>query len=235
MSIASMTNVAYARRTDNDLPVPKGVAAVNAAAHGSHGADDAVTSALGALVAYFPTEINVLYTAVVAAITTAGGAAPTTQWVAFVVVLVLTPVAVWFVYATRVRNGGAPLPTSLQTWPVAEMATATVAFAIWAGALPASPLQRIPGYTPALAAVVVLSGTAVLGWIAALLQRPIDAGPPVVASPPGRPSAPGPTTPPVGGTPTGPATTGPAPTGPPSTTPTPSGPATTTRRVPPSP
>jgi hypothetical protein len=172
-----MTNVAFARRTDNALPMPRGVASVNAAAHGSTSSDDAVMSALGTLVAYFPTEINVLYTAVVAAVSAAADAQLTTQWVAFSIVLVLTPVAVWFVYATRVRSSGKPLPISVRTWPVAEMITATVAFTIWAGALPGSPLQHIPGYTAAVAGVVVLAGTAVLGWIASLLQRPINAGP----------------------------------------------------------
>jgi len=177
MSIASMTNVAFARRTDNALPIPKGVASVNAAAHGSTGSDDAITSALGTLVTYFPTEINVLYTAVVAAVASAADSPLATQWVAFFVVLVLTPVSVWFVYATRVRNSGGQLPVSVRVWPIAEMVTATIAFAIWAGALPGSPLQRIPGYTAALAGVVVLAGTAVLGWIAALLQRPINPAP----------------------------------------------------------
>lgn len=183
MSIASMSSVAFARRTDNALATPKGVSSVNAAAHGSTGSDDAVTSALGTAVAYFPTEINVLYTAVVAAVAAAADAQLTTQWVAFIIVLVLTPVAVWFVYATRVRSSGAPLPIPVRTWPVAEMVTASVAFAIWAGALPGSPLQHIPGFTAALAGVVVLAGTAVLGWIASLLQRPIQAGPAIPAAP----------------------------------------------------
>ena len=118
-----MTNVAFARRTDNTLPIPKGVAGVNAAAHGTSGSDDAVTNALGTLVTYFPTEINVLYTAVVAAVSTAAGASLTTQWVAFVVVLLLTPAAVWFVYATRVRNSGKPFPTAVGAWPIAEPRT----------------------------------------------------------------------------------------------------------------
>jgi hypothetical protein len=65
-----------------------------------------------------------------------------------------------------------------------EMVIASVAFIIWAGALPGSPLQQIPGYSATLAGVVVLAGTAVLGWIAALFQRPIQTGPPTAGSPP---------------------------------------------------
>src|SRR5512144_1263233 len=136
MSIASMTNVAFARRTDNTLPIPKGVASVNSAAHGSTNSDDAVTSALGTVVAYVPTEINVLYTAVIAAVAGTDRLHLTAQWVAFAIVLVLTPTAVWFVYATRVRSSGSPFPTSLLTWPIAEMVTASLASPTSAAPLP---------------------------------------------------------------------------------------------------
>jgi hypothetical protein len=175
MSIASMTNVAFARRSDTTPSVPNGVAAVNEAAHGSDPSNDSVTSALGAIVAYFPSEINILYAAIVAAITATATKSLSGQWMAFWFTLGLTPLAVWFVYAARVHAAGKELPLKPQTWPIMEMVVGAIAFAIWAGTLPGSPLQQIPNYTPTLAGVVLLVGTTLLGWIAAIFQRTINA------------------------------------------------------------
>ena len=108
MSITSMTNVAFARRSDTTPPIPQGVAAVNEAAHGSSASNDSVTSALGTIVAYFPSGINILYAAIVAAITTTTTKSFTGQWVAFWFTLALTPLSVWLctprVCARRART-----------------------------------------------------------------------------------------------------------------------------------
>jgi FtsH-binding integral membrane protein len=173
MSIVSMTNVAFARRTDTAPPVPRDAKMVNEAAHGTEGANDALTTAMGAVIAYFPSEINVLYTAVVAAIASTTSTTMAGQWAAFWFMLVMTPLAVWFVYAARVRAADKPLPIHPKSWPWAEIIVSTVAFAIWAGALPGSPLREIDDYSSTLAGVVVIVGTAVLGWLAAVFQRPI--------------------------------------------------------------
>jgi hypothetical protein len=120
MSIVSMTNVAFARRTDTAPEIPAGVSGVNAAAHGEEQSNDAITNAMGVAIAYFPSEINVLYTAIIAAIATTSTSSHTGQWVAFVFVLALTPIAVWFVYAARVRADGKALPLQPKSWPIAE-------------------------------------------------------------------------------------------------------------------
>src|ERR1700716_426146 len=110
MSLVPMTNVAFARRSDTAPPVPKGASEVNSAAHGAAAPHDAITDALGVIIAYFPAEINVLYAAVVAALVANDTRSLAGQWVAFWFILALTPVAVWFVYAARVKAAGKLLP-----------------------------------------------------------------------------------------------------------------------------
>jgi RsiW-degrading membrane proteinase PrsW (M82 family) len=207
MSLVSMTNVAVARRSDTKQKVPTGPADVNAAAHGdTTPSNDAITTAMGAVISYFPSEISVLYTAIVAAITitsTNAAKGPTTQsgqWVAYAVTCVLTPLAVLLLYAARVRATppaqqktseakayldkdpadrsehpptlGTPL-LKWKQWPLTEMIVSTIAFTLWAAALPASPFREIKQYTGTVAGVVVLVGTTVLGWAASAFPQQI--------------------------------------------------------------
>jgi membrane protein implicated in regulation of membrane protease activity len=202
-----MTNVAVARRSDTMTRTPTGPADVNAAAHGSASSSDAITTAMGAIISYFPSEINILYTAVVAAIATTatGTTTHSGQWVAFWVILALTPVAVLLLYAARVNSTppeqqstpaaarylqanavvdplakpptlGNPL-LKWRQWPLTEMIVATVAFFLWALALPATPFLELKHYTTTVAGVTLLIGTAVLGWVAAAFPQEIVVNP----------------------------------------------------------
>lgn len=58
---------------------------------------------MGTIVSYFPTEINVLYTSVIAAVASSDTSSRAGQWSAFLLLLALTPCSVWVVYAARAK------------------------------------------------------------------------------------------------------------------------------------
>ncbi len=168
-----MSNIAYTRLAAAGEREPTGVANANRIAHGDATPNTTLTDALGAIVAYFPTEINVTYTAVIAALSGTLSTSRAGQWVAFWCFLAATPIVTWLVYAARVRQSGAELPLDPRRWPVLEMSISTVAFVVWAGALPESPLQQVKNYSPAVAGVMVLVVTAALGLAAPVLGRQV--------------------------------------------------------------
>jgi hypothetical protein len=159
-----------------------------------------------AIVGYIPTEIVAVYVPAVAAITTPGVPTGDGQWVLLIVVLALTPITTWAVFAAKRRNAGAPLPIAPSTWPWPEMLIATVAFLLWAFTLPRTPFDQFGWYQPGLAAVLLLVGTLVLGLLVPLLRPLPDPSTPAVtepaapSAPPAQPppSAPQPVPPPAG-------------------------------------
>lgn len=194
MSVSSLTNVAVARRTDNLGKAPDGTPRTPAEAAQATADDPATqspaTSALKAIATYIPTEIITLYVAALAALSgsnpdapaappdvaqTGGSVAASADLVTFWVFVALTPLIVWLVYAAKVRNAGKGLPANPASWPWWEMISATVAFAVWAYAMPNSVFTRFAWYTAALGAVVVLVVSTLLGLIAPLVQRRLKA------------------------------------------------------------
>ena len=151
-----------------------------------------------AIVGYIPTEIVAVYVPAVAAITTPGVPTGDGQWVLLIVVLALTPITTWTVFAAKRRNAGAPLPVAPSTWPWPEMFIATVAFVLWAFTLPRTPFEQFGWYQPGLAAVLLLVGTLVLGLLVPLLRPLPDQSAPAVTDPaaPSVPPAQPPPTPP---------------------------------------
>ena len=171
MSITSMTNVAFQRRTDTPGAPPLTSTAIAAATASKPESESAVTTSMKVIATYIPTEVLTLYLAVVAA--TTGG---DTGWIAFGIFLVLTPTVVWLVYATRVKTSERRLPLNPSQWPMWEMFAATVAYAAWAFALPATPFASFPWYSASIAGIAVLATSMLLGLLAPLLMRPIQAG-----------------------------------------------------------
>ena len=176
MSVSSMTNVAFARRRDVE-PVGEAMRTTGEIAQATAEAkatQNPVTTALSAIAAYIPTEVLTLYVAVLAA--TRGGGDESTQgpttgdWVAVWAFLVGTPVVVWLLYAAKVRTANKPLPLSPSRWPRWEMFAATVAFVAWAVALPQTPFADFSWYSAALAGVIVLVVSGLLGLIAPIVQ-----------------------------------------------------------------
>ncbi len=136
-----------------------------------------------AIVGYIPTEIVAVYVPAVAAITTPGVPTGDGQWVLLIVVLALTPITTWAVFAAKRCNAGAPLPVAPSTWPWPEMLIAAVAFLLWAFTLPRTPFEEFEWYRPGLAAVLLLVGTLVLGLLVPLLRPLPDASAPAVTDP----------------------------------------------------
>jgi hypothetical protein len=173
MSVAAMTNVAFVRRAD--VPpldeAPRTAAAIEQATGGTDASRNAVTSAINLIVTYIPTEVVTLYVAVVATLQGDGRCVTRPEWIAFYCFVVATPIFVWLLYAAKVRSAGKPLPASPRTWPLWEMVAATVAYAAWAFALPKSPFRYFDWYSPALAGVLVLIVTTLLGLLATIVPR----------------------------------------------------------------
>jgi len=175
MSVVSMSQVGYARRTDNNLTPPTSVLLVNQAAHGNSAPNDVLTSALGSIATYIPSELVVLYTGIIAAISDSNSHSHTGQWVAFWLIFGLTPVTVWVLYATRAKTDGKKLPLDPHIWPWLEMIAGLVAFFIWAAALPKSPVQLDWSfYDAAVASIIVLVGTFVIGLVSPLFSHTIQ-------------------------------------------------------------
>jgi hypothetical protein len=131
-------------------------------------------TALQTLTTYIPTEVLTLYVAAVAALGSDGQdhVGAFRPWLPFLTFLVATPIVVWVAFATKLRNASRSLPASPRTWPIWEMFAATVAFGVWAFALPDTPFARFERfYSPGLAGFMVLVVSGALGTLAPLMQR----------------------------------------------------------------
>lgn len=191
MSINSMANAAAARRPDmfpfNATPknldeiaqahaTPPQAAAPGDGTPAPVAGSGNIETALNVLFGYIPTEVLTLYVAVLATIGTPGKVAMA-EWVAFWAFLVATPVVVWLVYGAKMKNAGKPVPLAVRAWPMWEMSAATLAFLAWSFALPETPFTEYAWYSPALAGVIVLVTSTVLGLVAPFFQQPLQPNP----------------------------------------------------------
>ncbi len=88
------------------------------------------------------------------------------EWIAFWIFLVATPVVFWLVYATKIKEAGKNFPLSFSSLPLWEMVASAIAFCAWAFALPNSPFTVLDWYSSAIAGLVVLLASTVLGLLA---------------------------------------------------------------------
>jgi hypothetical protein len=176
MSISSMANAAYARRGDVEPlgAAPSTAAELAEAIAPKSEAATPVTSAMTTIATYIPTEVLTVYVAVIAALASSGSSV-SPRWIAFLTFAIATPAVVWMTYAAHVKQGKGHLPTPLWEWPRWEMLFGTIAFVAWAFALPATPFATFGWYTPAIAGVMVLVITTLLGLLAPLIAQPITA------------------------------------------------------------
>lgn len=162
MSINSMANAAAARRPDT-VPleqVPKTLDEIAKASttppatkeslqqqpDPSKGKSNNIETAFNVLFGYIPTEVITLYVAVLAAVGVEGKVTQT-EWTAFWIFLIATPLVVWLVYGAKLKNLDKPLPLSYGCWPLWEMSAATLSFAAWSFALPQSPFTAYAWYS----------------------------------------------------------------------------------------
>lgn len=119
-----------------------------------------ISNTLDMLIRYIPTEAITLYVAALAAVPVLRPAvpayAPAAIYRAF---LILTPVLVIVVYASkRATEGMRPLP-SFRHWPWWEMFAAVVAFAAWGLAVPGNPYATSPPAAAAAGLAVIVVST----------------------------------------------------------------------------
>lgn len=199
MSLRSLANAAAARRPDVGMlnEVPHGLGEIAAAANtppekslGDSPAATSVDTALNLLIGYIPTEIVTLYLAVMGVLQPADVSTNQTattdatrsalsavdsyqpEWLAFFFFLVATPLAFWAIYIGKLRAAGKPV--ARKTLPLWEPTAALIAFLAWAFAIPNSPFRSFEDwYSPAIAAIIALIISAVLGLAAPIFQRPL--------------------------------------------------------------
>jgi hypothetical protein len=187
MTLNAAANAALARRADySSAPkvveqpadaTPQSFAEIAQAASPSPTGASGVNTALQALTTYIPVEVLTLYVAVIAALGSLSvGDKPNLlgHWIAFGVFFFFTPVAQWVVFATKLKEVGKRLPLRVGEWPKWEMSASTLAYVAWAFALPTTPFAMFAWYSAAIAGVVVLAGSTLLGMVAPLFQRSLQ-------------------------------------------------------------
>jgi hypothetical protein len=169
MSISSMTNIAILRHAGTDVTSYK---AIDQASGNPQIPQTEVTAALKAIASYIPSEILTVYVAVLAVLQQADNRLPSdAARLTFWIFLVLTPVVVLLVHASKVvasKNTTNTTPKSW--WPVWEMIAATIAFVAWAMVLPDNPFQKEGWYSASVAAIAVLLVSMLLGLISPLVN-----------------------------------------------------------------
>jgi hypothetical protein len=145
------------------------VAATSAAASGPN-------TALQTLTTYIPTEVLTLYVSAIAALgplTIKIGARDLQvgRWLPFWCFFAATPLIVWVAFASKIKAAGRMIPLHPSTWPLWEMTAATIAYAAWTFALPATPFAQESWYSSELASFLILVVSAGLGIVAPLMQR----------------------------------------------------------------
>ncbi len=178
MSISSMANAAIGRRPDYPplARSPQNLSEVSVAAGGSTAPNNQVTSALNVIVTYIPTEVLTLYVAVLAALGSPSSVKKITPGmvVAFWAFLVGTPITVWLLYAVKVVSGGKGAPVYPAQWPIWEMMAGTIAYAAWAFAMPNNPFADKVWYSSAIAGVVILVVSTLIGLVSPLFQKQLS-------------------------------------------------------------
>lgn len=93
------------------------------------------SNALAVLIKYIPTEIITLYIAAVAALETSQMRSEIFYWF----FVTFTPICYWLVFIGKCRENRMKVLPKLSLWPWWGMFASTVAFGVWALALPSAP------------------------------------------------------------------------------------------------
>jgi hypothetical protein len=119
-----------------------------------------ISNTLDMLIRYIPTEAITLYVAALAAEPVIEPVVPAYEAVqVYNAFLILTPLLVLIVYASkRATEGMRPFPT-LKQWPWWEMVASLVAFAAWGLAVPGNPYANSPAGTAAAGLAVIAVST----------------------------------------------------------------------------
>lgn len=132
--------------------------------------EDRITNALTALIGYIPTEVITLY---VAALSAEQALRDATGFVDAVWILwffvALTPALLLLIFVSKLAAAGAPLPGP-RSWPWWKMIAATIAFMVWALAVPGNPYLR--GTASAVAGLGAMLTSTLLHLVTPIFERP---------------------------------------------------------------
>jgi hypothetical protein len=131
-------------------------------------------NALAALVNFIPTEVVTLYVAALSAqqpLLEATGFFDA-RWILWSFAG-LTPALLLLIYVSKVAASGARLPGP-GAWPWWKMCAATVAFIVWALAVPGNPY--LSGAASAVAGLGAMLTSSLLQLMTPIFERPLPAG-----------------------------------------------------------
>lgn len=119
-----------------------------------------ISNTLDMLIRYIPTEAITLYVAALATVPMVQPSVPAYEpayiYLGF---LILTPLLVLVVYASkRATEGMRPLP-KLKFWPWWEMVAALIAFSAWGLAVPGNPYTKTPAAAAGAGLAVIVVST----------------------------------------------------------------------------
>jgi hypothetical protein len=132
--------------------------------------ENRVTSALNALVGYIPTEVITLY---VAALSAESALHSTFGFIDAAAILwffvALTPLLLLLIYVSKVAATGDKLPGPA-IWPWWKMCAATIAFFVWALAVPGNPYLK--DMTAAVSGLGAMLVSTLLSVMTPIFERP---------------------------------------------------------------
>ena len=140
--------------------------------------ENPITVTLNALVKYIPTEVVTLYVAAASASPALKVALPViSAQVIYWGFGVVTPLLLLLLYASKRATDGLPALPKIRQWPWWKMAAATVAFLVWALAVPGNPYVAGDGgaVVAGFGAVIVSS---LLSLLEPIFERPQSMDPP---------------------------------------------------------
>jgi hypothetical protein len=140
MSINSLTEAEVRRRVTQHNAA---LAAAGAVAGQAQANDNPVNNALSMLVKYIPTESITLYVAAISAASALKSVSPkVTEGAIYWFFAVLTPVLLLLIYLGKRKVAGLPTFPPIREWPWWKTFAATVAFLVWALAVPGNPYVK---------------------------------------------------------------------------------------------
>ena len=132
--------------------------------------DNRVTNALNALVGYIPTEVITLYVAALSAEAALHSTVPAIDAATILWFFVgLTPLLLLLIYLSKVAATGDKLPGPRE-WPWWKMVAATIAFFVWALAVPGNPYLR--DAAAAVAGLGAMLASTLLSIMTPIFERP---------------------------------------------------------------
>jgi hypothetical protein len=172
MSLNALTEQELRRRSNRTRGgrQQSGAVVPESAGAAADAGDGRVGNALAALIGYIPTEVITLYVAALSAqqaVLDATGFfdARWTLWC----FTALTPALLLLIYLSKVAAGGGSLPGP-RAWPWWKMCAASIAFIVWALAVPGNPY--LTGTASAVAGLGAMLTSSLLHLVTPIFERP---------------------------------------------------------------